>query len=753
MQPNFLLRAAMCLIACGLLSCASTEPSRSAVDSTAIEGHELRIRLKNSVTIRLWSVEEARLRIRAETPDSPYTPTELTWEMDQAGSGPVRTQEGYSLAGYGIKPTEGGFIVSKGDKPLYRDSYSWDEESGIMTNLRECFDEESFSGMGGVSPDLDLANRAFKIYNHAEYGNQSFLYVPFFFSSGGDSFYTNAGLYDIFFFGDPEKAEAAVRTTYGHVDYYYSHHPSAAESVKDFYSFSRSKSLLPKWAYGYIQSKYGYRNQKEVTELVETFTQKKIPLSAVVLDLYWFKRMGDLDWDRAAFPNPEALDALLEKKGIKLITITEPYYTEDSKNYSEFAREGYFIESGDGEPISWSSWWAFGKGRGSMINLWAMGAAEALGQKYVDMMETGIDAFWTDLGEPEESPDEAIYSGMPKEDVHNYYNREWSRIISDAVTRAHPDRRPFILSRSGTTGSTAYGVSVWSGDVSSNWAALGTQPVLGMGAGLVGFPYWGSDVGGFVSQGLPERELWIRWHQFGLFSPVYRAHGAQSPREPWTLAGEPERIVTEQIRLRQRLLPYIYSTAYQTWKNGLPMMRPIFLEHKEVTGAGSEKTAYYFGQNLLVFPVAQSLRTSPRKQINLPAGTWYDFYTWEPLPGGEHTVALTLEHLPVYVPAGAVIPQEEEEGLRLLLVPDADTSTFLWYEDDGVSLSYLEGLGEERMVALSRTGVKISGVKNTLTVKLSVLEDSVLHQEGWKKNGRFMEKTVRLKPGENSFEW
>lgn len=750
------MNRSLALWAAALLALWAGCTSGPALTSQKIDGGQLVLAFDNKITVKLWATTDGSLRVRAEHAGKTFVPTPTTVEKPATAQNPAAQKDGFALAGLLVKPAPGGFAVFSGEKELYRSSFAWDELTGQLTESRNVLDKERFFGLGGVSNSLSLAGQSFAIRQRAEYGNQTFLYIPWVFTSGGDGFYNNAWTGDTYQFapdltdGTP-AAQAVVGSKAEALDYYYWHQPDLKKNVARFYDFSGSKALLPRWAYGYIQSKYGYRNQAEVETLVNTFKEKDLPLSAVVLDLYWFKRMGDLDWDRTAWPNPEGLDKKLEQAGIKLITITEPYFTEDSKTYVDFKAKNLFVKDADGKTLTWSSWWAFDQGGGSMFDLWAPGAAEALSAAYAKQLQTGIDGFWTDLGEPEEIPAGGLFGGQEPDKIHNAYNREWSRILYETALKTKPDQRPFILSRSGFTGSTGYNVSVWSGDVSSNFASLAVQPALGLGAGLAGLPYWGSDVGGFVSKGLPERETWLRWQQFGVFSPVYRAHGSQSPREPWSLAGEPERIVSNQIRLRHQLLPYIYSSAWQSYTQGLPLMRPLFLEFPDEPALQTENSTYLFGDSILVAPVSVSIRNQPKKEILLPGrDPWLDFYTLDKVPAGKFEAKLTLEHLPVYLRSGTILPQTVAGKDNLLLLPGAAPSSFVWYLDDGVSLAYKNGQGEPRTVDLTAEKISISGVKTAQTVTLQIPAAWLMPKNpAWKLKDKVYELEVALKPGTN----
>jgi oligosaccharide 4-alpha-D-glucosyltransferase len=574
---------------------------------------------------------------------------------------------------------------------------------------------------------LALGEQLLRLYNRPKFGDQTYLFVPFFFSSAGDAFLFQAAGNDAFVFRGAREAIPASET--GRIDLCYWWEANPAALVSRLYTLTNSRTMLPRWACGFIQSKYGYRTEAEARTVVGGFGQFQIPLSAIVLDLYWFRRMGDLEWNREAFPDPAGFDAWLEKYRVKLITISEPFFTLDSKLYKEFAAAGLFALSKDGSPEVWNDWWTFGGAGGSIINPLAPAAQKMLGDRYAALVRTGVDGFWTDLGEPENVPATARFGPWSEVEFHQAFNKEWSRIVRDAWAKASPGKRPFILSRSGYLGSTGYGVSIWSGDVPATWDGLKAQIPLGLQAGLSGFPFWGSDAGGFITSGgelmPPDPELYLRWLQFASFTPVFRAHG-MGPREPWIYGEEWLRRTREAIGLRDVLLPYVYSTAYQVWSEGLPMMRPLFFLDPADPRLTSEDTSFLLGDWLLVAPVTQPLSATNVKKIYLPRGAWYNLSTMTRYEGGrEIEFPLSLDTYPAFVRGGAIIPASQNNAEEYLLIPGPTTTRSTAFSDDGSSEAYRNGAGERLQFTLDVKGFTVAGARSKRDV-LIVLPKSVV---------------------------
>jgi alpha-glucosidase (family GH31 glycosyl hydrolase) len=288
--------------------------------------------------------------------------------------------------------------------------------------------------------------------------------------------------------------------------------------------------------------------------------------------------------------------------------------------------------------------------------------------------------------------------------------------------QAHPDRRPFALHRNGYAGLQRYGW-LWSGDIDSTWKTLAAQVTIGINMGLCGIPYWGTDTGGFIPTHEFTAELYTRWFQFSAFCPLFRSHGvAWKMRLPWAwgqdalgplegaaaLANWPapkdlhnpqiEIICRKYLELRYRLLPYLYSSVNQTHQSGLPLMRALWLAYPQDAKALAIADQYLFGDHLMVAPVFEP--SAKQRKSYLPAGAWWDFWTNQPVKGGDEiTREVDLETIPLYVRAGAILPmgpvrqytaEPSDEPFTLHIYPGAD-GRFSLYEDDGTSFRYERG--------------------------------------------------------------
>ncbi|MEN7341684.1 MAG: TIM-barrel domain-containing protein [Pseudomonadota bacterium] len=462
--------------------------------------------------------------------------------------------------------------------------------------------------------------------------------------------------------------------------------------------------LPPRWAFGNFASRFGYRTEAEVDDVVSRFQREDIPLDALVLDLYWFGpdikgHMGKLDWDNNAFPSPEAMIERLDASGVKTILISEPFVLTTSNRWQEAVNAGVLASSLDGQPKTFDFYF----GNTGLIDIFKTDAQQWLGDIYERQFDQGIAGVWGDLGEPEVHPDDTIHqvseTGQQATGaaLHNAYGHNWAKMVFERYRQALPAQRPFIMMRSGFVGTQRYGIIPWTGDVDRSWGGLQSQVELSLQMGLFGLGYVHSDLGGFAGGDKFDRELYLRWLQMGVFQPVFRPHAQEHiAPEPVFHDKKTRRIARDAIRLRYSLLPYIQTLAHDNASRGLPFVRPILFE----TADSFERTdAYLFGDAFLVAPVTQPrVRT---QTVTLPPGVWFDWYSGERYDEGVATVRTPLEHIPVLVRAGAFVPMTDAvattrdystEALTLHYFDDKTVraASSQMIEDDGRSASSLE---------------------------------------------------------------
>lgn len=658
----------------------------------------------------------------------------------------VKMEDGsFSWENYIVVPVENGYTLLCDNEEIYTSTFN--EEPKLLREIRNWKKGDEFYGFGEACRNISLRNQSFAIWNISKYGDHAYLFIPFYITNKNTCVYYNANSNDRIYFQDGEDFQV-YRSEYHRIECFVRQDSSAKESIAKFYKETESLCMLPRWSFGFIQSKYGYKSQEEVMALVDEFKKCDIPLSAVVLDLYWFNKMGDISFTSKDFPEPKKMNDYMEENGVKLITITEPFFSTDSVNYNQLLSGNMLCKSTKGGVQLWRDWWCVnGSKEGALFNPLAKKASSFMAEKYSVMLDDGIDGFWTDLGEPENAPKETKIGKYSLIDFHNYYNYFWTKSLYDGMKSVNPNKRLFIMSRSGYTGIGKFNVSVWSGDVTVSWPSLESQLAYGLNAAISGLSYWGTDIGGFT----PEKtnpELFVRWFQFGAFTPIFRAHGTDS-REPWIFSDKETSIITKYINWRTAMIPYVYSTARQTM-SGIPMMRPMFYENNTIPQEFIE-TEYMFGDSILVAPVTKQLVAEGEKNIYLPAGNWYEFESLKKISsdnGVSLSVKLGMENIPVYIKEGAIIPCERDGIQYLFVIPSEKiNNSFVLYNDDGETEQYKDGDYSEVKFILDGMSIKceVSGVEKYLNKDFVLVIPASIKTEGnWITSGNVNTKKVNL---------
>ena len=598
-------------------------------------------------------------------------------------------------------------------------------------------DGEKLLGGGQRVLGMDRRGRRMPLYNRAAYGyttddrDQMYYGLPAVLSS--DKYiivFDNSanGWLDIGATrGDVLEFQAdAGRTAYLVIagDTY----PALVENMTDV---TGRQPLPPRWAFGNYASRFGYRSEKEVRDVVRRFRREKIPLDAVILDIFWFGpdvkgHMGNLDWDRNAFPDAEDMIGDFARDGVRTIPITEPFILTTSTNWQDAVDSDAIARDVTGDARRFD----FFFGNTGLVDVFNEAGKQWFWQFYERLFEQGVAGTWGDLGEPEVHPADSLHfveaagRQATADEIHNAYGHVWAQLVYENQVRRYPNTRPVILMRSGFIGSQRYGMMPWTGDVSRSWGGLKPQIELSLQMGMLGLAYNHSDLGGFAGGELFDKEMYIRWLQYGVFQPIYRPHAQEDiAPEPVFHDRETRRIVRDFIRLRYRMLPYIYTLASQNSIKGTPLMRPLFFEDEDDLSLIDEKYAYLWGDAFLVAPVLDPGVDSV--SVPLPEGAWFDFWDDTRYEGGGRVdVPVTLETIPVLVRAGSFVPMTEDiestrdySSERLTLHYYADVtvtqSSGKMYEDDGESRGSLFGdLHEYLDFAANRSG-------NSLTIDLS----------------------------------
>jgi oligosaccharide 4-alpha-D-glucosyltransferase len=597
-------------------------------------------------------------------------------------------------------------------------------------------DGEKILGGGQRVLGMDRRGKRLPLYNKASYGytseaEQMYYSLPAIMSS--DKYmivFDNSanGWLDI---GHTDKDVLQFEAVAGRTSYILIAGDTYPELVGNYTDVTGRQPLPPRWAFGNFASRFGYHTEAETREVVQRFRDEQIPLDAIILDIYWFGpdiqgHMGNLDWDRDAWPTPEDMVADFAEDGVKTIAITEPFILSTSKRWQDAVDNDVLARTPTGEPRRFDFYF----GNTGLVDVFDEKAANWFWQPYKMLFDQGLAATWGDLGEPEVHPGDSLHWLSREEikatgdEIHNAYGHEWARMVYERQVENYPDMRPLIMMRAGFAGSQRYGFVPWTGDVSRSWGGLKPQVELSLQAGLFGLAYMHSDLGGFAGGEEFDKEMYVRWLQYGVFQPVYRPHAQEHiPAEPVFHDEETRSLARDAINLRYSLLPYNYTLAYKNSTTGMPLMRPVFFEDESLNGLIDVADAYLWGDAFFVVPV-----TSPglaTRWTMLPPGTWFDFWTDQRHDGGHSfEMPIQFENIPVFVRAGSFVPMTPEiqttrdyssEKLTLHYYADKSVSqaSGQMYEDDGTSRTSLEDHAYELLhFSASQSG-------NFLTIDLS----------------------------------
>jgi alpha-D-xyloside xylohydrolase len=518
------------------------------------------------------------------------------------------------------------------------------------------------------------------------------------------------------------------RAAGGEVDYFVFAGRSGKDLIGAYTALTGRSPMPPRWAFGYWQSRAGWGAQDWALELAGRLRRDGFPLDVIHMD-GWSE--GDLRFAPQRFSDPEGFVKRLAAMGVKVCIWETPFVHPAWRMFRQGLDRGYFALKPDGGYYPISTWVGEGLGLLDFLNpetcrWWQDAHKPVLGM--------GIGAVKTDGGDTAEVPADAVFhGGYVGQEVHNLYPLLFNRCVYEGQQRLRPGLRVINWTRTGYAGIQRYPCT-WGGDEPSNFDGGRTLVRAGINAGLCGIAFWSHDLGGFADG--RTREYYVRSCQWGFLSPLSRIHGIAemsaepgiTGNEPWVYGPETEAIVREYVKLRYRLLPYLYSCAHEAAATGVPIMRALPLEFPDDARAYAEDYEYMLGPALLVAPIVEpsgraDLRAS--RKVYLPEGQWYDYWTDKRLRGpATVTVVAPLDTLPVFVRAGAVIPYGPD--IAYIAGPPAAALTVDAYagadgafglvEDDGVTLRYREG-----QVARTALGLREAraGARRTVTVSLA----------------------------------
>ena len=641
------------------------------------------------------------------------------------------------------------------------------------------------------------------IYNYK--GTTQYLYqhnmrnpVPFMISDRGYGILFDCG--SLMTFNDDSRGAYLHFDTVDQLRYYIIYGEDFDEIIAGYRSLTGRAPMLPKWSFGYIQSKESYRTQEELIDVASEYRKRKIPIDGIVQDWNTWEegKWGNKVLDKSRYPDFAAATAALHREHVHVMLSVWPNLNSGTENYEEFLEKGLLLNdfatydafNPEGRKVYWE-------------------------QLERELFSKGVDAWWCDSTEPFSGPDwKGRYRKEPWERfllvgeehkkyldpaVANLYGTVHAKGIYENQRNVCQDKRVLNLTRSGYAGSQAYGTVLWSGDITATWETMKCQIREGLNFCMSGHPYWTLDAGGFFVvkdnwkkrgcgchndpepkwfwQGGYElgvedaayRELYVRWLQFSLFLPMFRSHGTDTPREIWNF-GEPGSMfydaIEKCIRLRYRLLPYTYSLAGQIMLNDYTMFRSLLFDFMEDKIARSIDSQFMYGNSLLICPITEPMYYETGNRLldrarqwkcYLPAGWgWYDFWTGKRYEGGQWiAVDGILDKIPVFIREGSIIPMEQ--GLEYagevsdnpfeFHVYEGKDGFFQLYEDSGDGYDYEKGIYNLISVSWNNTEKELCIGESKYAFPQSICGRScVLYtSSGGKKGFSYNGKEIKIK--------
>jgi len=489
--------------------------------------------------------------------------------------------------------------------------------------------------------------------------------------------------------------------------------PTSDDLTAGYARLTGPTPLPPKAAFGLIQSKARYETQAELMSVAEGYRQRKLPLDVMVLDWFYWTRMGQLDIDPTAFPDPAGMNAKLHAMGMHSIISVWPRFEKESRYFNFLASKEWLLHDKDGNPIDGL---AIRSDRaGALLDATNPEARQWFWGKIRDNIASkGFDWFWLDETEPDLVPDGAFYSIGSGDRYHNLFPLLHTSSVAEGSAKDRPGFRNLILCRAAYLGAQRNGCLFWSSDVDSSWEALKRQVPTGLNFTATGLAYWGSDTGGWQTPGAhtPERpllldpagsdaanpnypdypELFTRWFEYNTFTPTLRIHGQRPATALWSYGKAAEPVLEKFLRLRYALIPYLYSLGHHTSETGTPFMRALFMDFPNDPAVANIGDEYMLGSAFLVAPVTDQGVTA--RKVYLPTGSdWYDWWTSKRIAGGQWIeAAAPIDRIPLYVRAGSIVPMGAQvpstmtkQPLEEIRVYPGRDAQFTLFDDDGVS--------------------------------------------------------------------
>ncbi len=618
-------------------------------------------------------------------------------------------------------------FLTKDGKVINRDEpgLATQRQGDQITVYKSLQKDERFIGLGEKTGPLDRRGRGYVNWNTDRFAYETdadpiYASIPFYIGIHQQMSYgifVDNSYKSHFNFGASNNRFSSFSVDSGDMNYYF-FNGTVAEIIESYTWLTGRMTLPPLWSIGYQQCRYSYYPDTEVLDVAKKFRDKDIPADVIVLDIHYMDKYKIFSWDKERFPYPDQMVDLLKEMGFEVVVICDPgiKIEKDYVPHETGVKQDIFLKYPDGkyyEGEVWPGWCNFPDFTNSKTRDWW----QEMMKTYTDI---GIKGFWNDMNEiatwgqmlPENIEFHFEGEGGTTRKGKNIFGLQMARSAFEGARSNLNGSRPFTLTRAAFAGIQRYS-ALWTGDNVANddHMFLGVRLVNSLG--LSGVAFSGYDVGGFAGNG--QSNLFARWIQIGAFSPFFRGHSMLNSHdsEPWSYGEEVEEISKNYIRLRYKLLPYIYNAFLVASEKGLPITRSLSIDytHEEKIYNSEFENQYLFGNSILVAPIRSDATFG---KLYLPEGTWYEFFTDEKIEGNQEIIReYELEHLPLFVKQSAIIPLYVDakknskgigETLEIHLYNGSEASSFEYYEDDGVSYKYEAASFHRRMIEFDPSG-------------------------------------------------
>lgn len=412
------------------------------------------------------------------------------------------------------------------------------------------------------------------------------------------------------------------------LDYFIFNGPTMKEAISRYTDLTGKPALPAPWTFGLWLSTSFTTNYDEatVTSFVDGMAERDIPLSVFHFDCFWMKgfNWSDFQWDKEVFPDPAGMLKRLKEKGLKICVWINSYIAQESILFEEGMKNGYFVKRTNGDVWQWDMW----QPGMALVDFTNPAACEWFASKLEVLMDMGVDCFKTDFGERIPTKDVVYYNGADPIRMHNYYTYLYNKTVFGLVERKRGKGNGVVFARSATAGGQKFPVH-WGGDCWSDFESMSESLRGGLSLTMSGFGFWSHDIGGFEDTSTPD--VYKRWVAFGLMSSHSRLHGSSSYRVPWAYDEESVEVARFFTKLKISLMPYLYKTAIDTNKTGIPAMRSMVLEFQKDPTCQYLDKQYMLGDNLLIAPI---FNEEGMAEYYVPEGNWTNFLTGKSVTGG-----------------------------------------------------------------------------------------------------------------------